>query len=205
MQRARFVSSGSVANTFLDALMSVAPVALAALAVLAALLVFVSPAAAQVGLERIEFVNGSVKAEGQSAVPGNALRFHLAGGDLDDNWSVVPAIEYWRDSDHFPEFGVEKITQRDWTVGADARYHVNVKKSWRPYVGGGFGLHLIKSTFDPVTGPSEQETSKKFAPNLLLGVDLPAASFIQSAVELNYQMVSGFRQFKINWGIGVKI
>jgi len=163
-------------------------------------------AVAGVGLDKIEFMTQSVKLSGQSATAGTGLRFHLAGGDLNDGIVFVPAIEYWRDSDQIPELQVEQVMQKDWCIGADVRYRLLRGSGWRPYAGAGLGLHLVKSssTLGPAGGPFEtrSETGKKLAPNFLIGIDLPAAGPIRNAIEFNWHLVPDLRQFKINFGLG---
>jgi opacity protein-like surface antigen len=159
---------------------------------------------AQDRVERLEFVNATIKARGQSSVPGLAVRLHLVGGAFGKNGALVPAIEYWSTSAHYPEFGIAKVSQRDWTLGADARYHFDIHKSWRPYAGGGLGLHILRSAIDPVGAPERADDSLKLGMNVLTGVDLPSVSNIQSSVEVTYHFVAGFRQFKVNWGFAVK-
>lgn len=154
-------------------------------------------------IDRVELLTQTVRVKGQSSVSGFALRMHLESWAAEKGMRIVPAIEYWRDSDRFPEFGIAHASQQDWTLGADARYRFDVKKSWRPYAGAGMGLHFLKSTFEPVGEQEAANTSTRLGLNFLLGVDLPPASSLQSSIELNYHLVSGFQQLKINWGFGV--
>ena len=162
------------------------------------------PARAQAQLSRIELVNSTVKAERQTSVPGMALRFHFSGGDLDNNVSIVPAVEYWRDVDEVNNPFL-RLTQRDWNLGSDVRYTFNIGRSWRPYAGAGLWLHLLHSSREERGQPTSFENHRKFAPDLIAGVDLPSASFIQSSIDVSYHMVSDLKQLKVNWGIGVKI
>lgn len=164
------------------------------------------PVEAGVGLSKIEFATQSVKLSQQSFVTGTALRVHLAGGDLNDGLVVVPAIEFWRDTDRIPELGVIEVMQRDWRIGGDLRYRIDTGSGWRPFAGAGLGLHLTKgtSTIQPIGSPaySLSESGNKLAPNFLVGVDLPAAGPIRNSVEFNWHMVPDLRQFKINFGLG---
>ena len=163
-------------------------------------------AVAGVGLSRLEFVTQSVKLSKQSSVAGTALRAHLAGGDLNEGLELVPAIEYWRDTDRIPELGIIEAMQRDWRIGADIRYKLGSGAGWRPFAGAGLGIHLTKSTstIQPTGSPAEmrRESGNKLAPNFLVGVDLPAAGPIRNSIELNWHLVPDLRQFKINFGLG---
>lgn len=163
-------------------------------------------AQAGVGLSRIEFAQQSVKLSQQSFVTGMGLRVHLAGGDLNEGLVVVPALEYWRDTDRIPELGVYELMQRDWRIGGDLRYKLNAGSGWSPYGGVGLGLHLTRSrsTVQTTDSPAVTRTDSgnKLAPNFLVGVDLPAAGPIRNSIELNWHMVPDLRQFKINFGLG---
>ncbi len=160
---------------------------------------------AQIAVSRIELVNESVKLEGQSSIAGFALRCHVVAADLDSNVSVVPSIGYWRDSDRFPEFGIQHVSQRDWTFGVDARYRFSPWKSFRPFLGGGLGIHAIETKFRR-TGEVEISSSKtRPGLNVLAGLELPSAARIQSSVEIAYHAVSHFGQFKLNWVVGFRL
>lgn len=166
-----------------------------------------APAAAQkIGVSRLEFVNQSVKVKSQSAVAGFGFRIHMAGGDLNKGFVIMPAFQYWRDLDRIDALGVQEIMQRDWTVELEARYRIGSDESWTPYVGGGFGMHMIRSVVDvvPPGAPAvhQENSSTKFAPSLAAGIDFPAAGPIRNAIELQYDFVPDLEQFKINFGIG---
>jgi len=180
--------------------------AAAAIAVLAFATGLPGDALAGVGLEKIEFVTQSVKLPDQSFSAGTGLRFHLGGGDLDEGFLIVPAIEYFRDSDKLPELGLPEAMQKDWRLGADLRYRLGHNGGWRPYGGAGLAIHSVASrvTIDPPDTPPQTQEDKgtKLAPNFLVGVDLPAFGPIRNSVELNWHLVPDMREFKINFGLG---
>jgi hypothetical protein len=161
---------------------------------------------AGVNLTRLEFAQQSVKLSQQSFVSGMGLRAHLAGGDLNDGLIIVPAIEYWKDTDRIPDLGVVELMQRDWRIGGDLRYRLGSGTGWRPYAGAGLGLHLTKAraTVQTPATPevTESESGNKLAPNFLVGVDLPSFGPIRNAIELNWHLVPDLKQFKINFGLG---
>ena len=182
-------------------------VSVSAAVLVAAAAVLLPPPEARAGanLSRSEFVQQSVKLSRQSFSTGMGLRIHLAGGDLNDGLVVVPALEYWRDTDRLPELGVQELMQRDWRIGGDIRYRFG-GSGWTPYAGAGLGLHLTKSrsTVQTFTSAAEtrSDTGNKLGPNLLVGVDLPSAGPIRNSIELNWHLVPDLRQFKINFGLG---
>ena len=174
---------------------------------LAALLAVLGPLPARaVGLTRLEFLQQSVKTSGQSFVTGIAFKAHLAGGDLNDNFVLVPGVENWKKVSRLPELGVPELRQSDWWIGADLRYRFGDPSGWTPYAGAGLGLNLIHNevTIGPQYGTQEtrEESSKPLAPSLLFGVDLPAAGRIRSSLEMSYHFIPDLKQFKINFGIG---
>jgi len=183
------------------------PVLVAAL-VIALALPALAPAAHAQGLQvsRIELLTQSVKTSGQSFATGMGLRVHLTGGDLNPGFSFVPAIENWEKLDRLPKLGVPEVRQRDWSLGGDVRYRFGGGESWSPYAGAGLALDITKQFVeigDPgLTTIVRNDSGRKLAPNFLAGVDLPGGGRIKNSFELNYHLVPGLKQFKINWGIG---
>jgi len=174
---------------------------------LAALLAGLHPIPAHaISLTRLEFLQESVKTSGQSFVTGFGIKAHLAGGDLDDGFVFVPGIENWKKVARLPELGVPELRQSDWWIGGDLRYRFGDPGGWTPYAGAGLGLNIIHNYVEvgPQYGTIEtrEESSKPLAPNLLLGVDLPAAGPIRSCIEASYHFVPDLKQFKINFGFG---
>ena len=160
---------------------------------------------AQIAVSRIELVNETVKVEGQSAIAGLALRCHVVVAALDSSISFVPSIGYWRDSDRYPEFGIQHVAQRDWTFGLDARYAFAMKFPVQPYFGGGVDLHAIAAEFQRTGETEATSDATRLGLHVLFGIDLPAAARIQSSFELAYHAVSDLGQFKMNWVIGVRL
>lgn len=175
-----------------------------ALAALAALALPVPAHAFQ--LSRIEILQQSVKTSGQSFVTGFGLRAHLGGGDLNDGFALVPAIENWAKVSRLPELGVPELRQRDWRIGGDARYRFGDGAGWSPYAGAGLAIDIVSSyvRVQPESSPAyeKKNSGRKLAPNFLLGVDMPATGPIRSSFEMSYHLVPDLKQFKINFGIG---
>ncbi|MEP7027496.1 MAG: hypothetical protein ABI960_02770 [Candidatus Eisenbacteria bacterium] len=173
----------------------------------AALAAAMHPApAAALELKRLEFLQQSVKTSRQSFVTGFGLRAHLGGGELDDGFEFVPAIENWAKVSRLPELGVPELRQRDWRIGGDVRYYFGARTGWTPYAGAGLALDLVHNFVEvgPQYGPTEtrENSGRKLAPNFLAGVDLPATGPIRSSFELSYHLVPDLKQFKINFGFG---
>jgi len=167
---------------------------------------FSCPAVAQSQSFHVTGLDGmtqTVKQEGQSAITGLAFRARVASDDLPVGMSLMPNLEYWKDSDRLQDFNI-RASQKDLTLGLDARYDLTMG-SWRPYFGGGLSAHFIKSKFSaPDIGvPGTEESHTKIGPNALLGLQLAPLGFLQSFIEAKYEHVPPFRQFKFNWGFGV--
>jgi hypothetical protein len=165
-----------------------------------------APGAAWSAASRLELLNQSVRVSGQSSVTGFGLRVHLAGGNINPGFEVVPTAEYWRDKDKAPELGVNELMQKDWKFGADARYRFGDDAGWTPYAGAGLAVHIVSSRSN-VTFPGQaplviEDSGRKLAPNIVVGVDMPHAGPLRNSVEIGYEFVSNLKQFKVNFGIG---
>ena len=142
-------------------------------------------------------------AEGQSAFTGLGMRARITSDDLPLHLTLMPTLEYWRNSANLRDFDIE-AAEKDLAVGMDARYEMEFG-TWRPYAGGGLEAHFINTHFAaPTIGvPEASEDHTKIAPNLLAGLQLAPLGPIQSFLEAKYAFVSDFKQFKLNWGLGV--
>jgi len=144
----------------------------------------------------------TIKPQGQSGVSGLALRARVQSDDLPPGVSLMPAIEYWRNADRLDDFGV-RATQSDFTAGVDGRYDFH----WRtvaPYLGAGLGVHFIKQEFKATSLDVNQKIDHtKLGPDLFLGVQMAPAGWLQSFFETKFALVPSYRQFKLNWGVGV--
>jgi hypothetical protein len=179
----------------------------AALAVLFTLPALILPARAHAfQLSRLEILQQSVKTSGQSFVTGFGVRAQLKGGDLNDGFAFVPAIENWSKVSRLPELGVPELRQRDWRIGGDLRYRFGDGVGWSPYAGAGLSLDVVHSFVriaqvgQPIV--EHEDNGRKLAPNFLIGVDTPSTGPIRSSFELSYHLVPDLKQFKINFGLG---
>jgi opacity protein-like surface antigen len=177
------------------------------LSLLASLLLLLVTPSRPVHAQSIRFVGvdgmmQTVKAQGQSGVSGLALRTRLESDDLPLGVSLMPSIEYWRNADRLQDFGV-RSSQSDLTMGLDGRYDFG-GGTIAPYVGGGLGLHFINQQIRaPTLGMDQKADHTRLGPDLFLGAQLAPVGAIQSFVEAKFAFVSDYRQFKLNWGLGV--
>lgn len=159
--------------------------------------------AQSVNFRGIDVMTQTVKQEGQSTISGLGIRLRMQSDDLPAGLTLVPTLEHWRDSDRLQDFNI-RATQRDLTLGLDGRYDWQWG-NWRPYAGAGLGAHFIKTTFEaPDLGVAgEEETRTKVGPDVLVGLQLSPIAWLQSFAEAKYYYVPPFRQFKLNWGLGI--
>ena len=143
----------------------------------------------------------TVKRPDQTAISGLALRGRFDTVDLPVGLMLMPTIERWRDKSTLDFVGLE-ATQRDLAVSLDAAYQWNWG-GWSPYAGLGLASHFIKSEARaPQLGIATAEHSlTKIGPDFLLGVDMPGAGGLRSYMEIKYQAISPYQQFKLNWGL----
>lgn len=176
-------------------------------AALVALCTLLLPAQAHAfQLARFDILQQSVKTSGQSFVTGFGVRAQLKGGDLNDGFAFVPAIENWSKVSRLPELGVPELRQRDWRIGADLRYRFGDGVGWSPYAGAGLSLDIVHS-FVRIAQVGQaieehEDNGRKLAPNVLIGIDTPSTGPIRSSFELSYHLVPDLKQFKINFGLG---
>jgi len=153
----------------------------------------------------IDAMTQSVKQEGQSFITGLAVRTRLSSDDLPVGLTLMPTLEYWRDTDQLKDFNV-RATQKDLTLGLDGRFDFSAG-TWRPYAGAGLAAHFVNTKFEaPDIGVQQQEEGHtKIGPEVIAGLQLAPISWLQSFFELKYDYVPPFRQFKLNWGFGVNL
>ena len=158
---------------------------------------------AQFHMGGIDGMMQTVKQQDQSAFTGLGLRARITSDDLPVHLTLMPTLEYWRNSANLKDFDIE-AAEKDLSLGLDGRYEMTFG-AWHPYAGAGFAAHFINTEFAaPQLGVGQtQADHTKFAPNLLAGLQLAPLGPIQSFLETKYAFVSDFKQFKLNWGLGV--
>jgi len=149
----------------------------------------------------VEGMTATVMQKGQSSFSGIGLRLRLHPPQLIEQITLMPTLEYWRNSSNIQPFGIE-TTRKDATLGVDARFDIPTK-SWKPYVGVGFGLHFISSAVDaPSLGLNKASDSLiKGGFAVLGGASFGLAGRLGNLIELKYHHVPDHSQLKINWGL----
>jgi hypothetical protein len=143
----------------------------------------------------------TVKRPDQTAISGLALRGRWESIDMPVGLMLMPTIERWRDKATLDFVGLEAV-QRDLAVSLDAAYQWDWG-GWSPYLGLGVASHFIKSeaTAPQLGVASAQHSLTKIGPDFLLGVDMPGAGGLRSYMEIKYQAIRPYQQFKLNWGL----
>ena len=152
----------------------------------------------------LEVMTSTVFQQNQSSFSGIAARMRMKSVLLIPEIDFLPTIEYWRNHTSVESFGLES-TRRDATMGVSARYTFR-HEGWSPYGGVGFGVHFISNEVNaPQLGLVNQEHSVILgSPSLLGGVAFPIQSSVGSFIDVQYHVLSGQDQMKINWGLGFK-
>jgi opacity family porin len=156
-------------------------------------------------ISRVEGMTATVLQKGQSSFSGLGLRLRLQPATLPPGFSLMPTIEYWRNTSNIRPFGIE-ATRKDATLSADLRYDF-AHTGWQPYAGVGFAVHFISSEVDaPTLGLDKASDSLiKGGVAALGGVSFALTDRFANLLELKYHHVPDHSQLKINWGISYKL
>lgn len=97
------------------------------------------------------------------------------------------------------------FTLRDIAISGHVKYRFPMPQSpVKPYVGGGPGIHLLKSEWETHVG-SGDDSNTKFGFDLLGGGEYEASPQIDVFAEIRYSLVSDFNQFSIFGGAKFKL
>lgn len=152
-------------------------------------------------LDGIEVMTATVFEKGQSSFSGVGLRARLKSERLVPAVDVMPWIEYWRNATRIDAFQL-KATRRDATLGCDLRWNFDAG-TFRPYVGGGLGLHFLSAEVDaPGSGFSgANESVTKGALSLLGGVRMGEGQRFDQFAELRLHALPRATQVKLHLGL----
>jgi hypothetical protein len=172
------------------------------LAILVALSVTLPAAAFCAGaISSVEGMTSTVFQHRQSSFSGIGLRVQIHPAQLIESVTLMPTLEYWRNTSNISSFGIES-TRRDATLGIDARYDFP-HQGLRPYMGAGMALHFMSNRVDaPSLGLNDATNSLiKGGLTLLGGVTFGITGKLSNLIELKYHHVPDQSQLKINWGL----
>ncbi len=170
------------------------------LAVLTVLVVCPSSVhAADQGLDGVEVMTATVFEKGQSSFSGVGLRARLKSGTLASEVDVLPWIEYWRNATRIDAFNL-KATRRDATIGCDVRWNFRAG-NYRPYLGGGLGLHFLSAEVDAPGFDAANESVTKGAFALMTGLRMGEGDRFSEFIELRYHALPSAGQLKLHLGL----
>ena len=186
--------------------MLVFALALTAITAGAALAEPVTGASGTNGVSGVDVMTATVMQQHQSSFSGIALRMRIHPPQLIQQVSLMPTIEYWRNTSNVQPFNIES-TRKDATLGADMRYDFGPASGFHPYVGAGFGLHFLSSKVNaPTLGLNDAKDSLiKGGVSALAGVTFGLSGRLNNLVELKYHHIPDHSQFKINWGLAIDL
>ena len=170
---------------------------------LVAVLLVVSAALARAGgFAGVEGMTATVMQEHQSSFSGLALRARFTSGRLVAGFELLPLIEYWRTSTTVDAPDIT-VSRKDATLGVAARYRF-AGSGWRPYVGGGLGVHFLSSDVNATALGlgDEHDSVTRGGLAALAGVAVPLSDHVENFFELEYHHLPETSQLKINMGIG---
>lgn len=171
-----------------------------------ALALCLAPAVARAaGFAGVEAMTATVMQRHQSSFSGIALRAKIQPPQLIPQVSLMPTIEYWRNSSQIETFGIE-ASRKDATLGVDARYDFKAG-GFEPYLGAGFGIHFLSVAVDaPTLGLNDERDSLiKGGLTVLGGASFAISDRLANFVELKYHHVTDHEQLKLNFGLGWKL
>jgi len=154
------------------------------------------------GFSGVEGMTATVMQKRQSSFSGLALRARFSSDRVVAGFELLPFVEYWRTSATVDPFGIT-VSRKDATLGAGVRY-VFRQPGWRPYVGGGLGVHFLSSKVNAPTLGLDDEGDSVIKGGLaaIAGIGFPLSEHIENFMELEYHHLPDASQLKLNMGIG---
>ena len=153
------------------------------------------------GVVSVEGVLSTIFQSGQTSFSGTGLRLHLRPERLMEGFSIVPSLEYWRNSNQLDTFGI-KSTEKDATLGIEFRYNFPRESAFKPYVGIGYGLHFLSSSFEaPSFGLEGEDSVTLGGVAALAGITMPITDRLVNVFELKFHHLSDDDQTKLNYGL----
>jgi opacity protein-like surface antigen len=155
----------------------------------------------------IDAMTATIFQKNQSSFSGIALRAQIHPPQLIQQVSLMPTIEYWRNSGKISSGGLDlDYARKDATLGVDARFDI-ATTNFKPYLGVGFGLHFLSVDVDSPSLPANQGEDSLIKGGLaaLAGVRFGLAGKLDNLIELKYHHIPDWGQFKINFGLSYNL
>lgn len=156
------------------------------------------------GILSVEVLLSTVFQSGETSFSGTGLRIPMQPAGLLEGFSLVPVIEYWRNSNQVETFGI-KSTESDATLGVEFRYEFPREGSFKPYVGIGWGMHFMSSEFEAATlGLDGSDSVTLGGVSALGGITMPITNRLMNIFELKFHYLPDQSQTKLNYGLAWK-
>ena len=153
------------------------------------------------GITAVEGILSTIFQSGQSSFSGTGIRLHMHPSRLMEGFSLVPSLEYWRNSNQLDTFGI-KSTEKDATLGIEFRYQFPRDSAFKPYIGLGYGLHFLSSEFEATTlGIEGQDSVTLGGVSVLGGISMPITERLFNVFELKFHYLPDDSQTKLNYGL----
>ncbi len=150
-------------------------------------------------------VSGS---DGSETLPGFAFSAHVNLGNIIDNLSIYPEVQYFTTSKDFTDPSVPNTTAtwklNDFAININAHYDFPTGGSVAPYIGAGVGYNMLSTDFtitgDYISG-SVSGTDSKFGINLEAGANFNVGSSVMIFVEPRYVLLSDLNHLIVKAGV----
>ena len=116
--------------------------------------------------------------------------------------AIEPEVGYWKKSESIPS--LLDVSIKDLNVGANVLFTAPVGSKVVVSLGGGVGAHFLKGAVG-LLGFQDSESETKFGGQILSGLDFEASESIALFVNVRYDLVSDFNQFKAYGGIRFRL
>lgn len=158
---------------------------------------------AAVGYTSVSFNSSGVS----ETLPGFAISAHANLGEITNQLSLFPEIQYFTTSKDFTNPDLPNTTATwklsDFAININAHYDLTAGGSFVPYIGAGVGYNMLSSDVT-VTGNitgSASSTDTRFGINILAGANFMVSPMIMVFLEPRYVLASDVNHLIVKAGV----
>lgn len=156
------------------------------------------------GILSVEGLLSTVFQSGETSFSGTGLRIPMQPAGLLEGFSIVPTIEYWRNTNKLDDFGI-KTTEKDATLGVEFRYEFPREGTFKPYLGLGYGFHFLSSEVEASAIPlNDHDSVTRGGVSVLGGITMPITTHLMNVFDLKFHYLPDDSQTKLNYGLAWK-
>lgn len=144
--------------------------------------------------------------DGSETLPGFAFSAHANLGEIIENLSLYPEVQYFTTSKDFSDPSLPNTTAtwklNDFAININAHYNFSTSGSFLPYIGAGIGYNML-STDITVTGDysgTMSATDTKLGINILAGANYNVSPSLSLFLEPRYILVSDLNHLIVKAG-----